>query len=87
LILVIDGGGKSGVAMLGGEGSVRGVVRLVEAGEKAIIEGTIDGLAPGQHGLHIHQFGDISEGCQRYLYLYFTSNFKFRFHPTKLDSH
>ena len=27
-----------------------------------MIEGEIDGLRPGRHGIHIHVFGDLSEG-------------------------
>jgi copper chaperone for superoxide dismutase len=34
--------------------------------EKCIIDGTIDGLREGFHGLHIHELGDISDGCERY---------------------
>ena len=28
-----------------------------------IIDGTLDGLSPGKHGLAIHECGDISGGC------------------------
>ncbi|XP_063593948.1 uncharacterized protein LOC134770958 [Penaeus indicus] len=28
-----------------------------------LIEGTITGLSPGLHGFHIHEFGDLSDGC------------------------
>ncbi|XP_047487622.1 superoxide dismutase [Cu-Zn], chloroplastic-like [Penaeus chinensis] len=28
------------------------------------IEGTITGLSPGLHGFHIHEFGDLSDGCR-----------------------
>jgi len=27
------------------------------------IEGEIKGLAPGQHGFHVHQYGDRTNGC------------------------
>jgi len=43
---------------------INGVVRFVQLTEsQIIIEGTIDGLKPGKHGLHIHEFGDFSNGC------------------------
>ncbi|XP_071484736.1 copper chaperone for superoxide dismutase-like [Diadema antillarum] len=43
---------------------VRGVVRLLQVAEdNCIVEGTIDGLSPGNHSLRIHEFGDISDGC------------------------
>merc|ERR1719168_218845 len=28
-----------------------------------VIEGTVDGLSPGHHGLAIHETGDTSQGC------------------------
>ncbi|KAL1131429.1 hypothetical protein AAG570_011046 [Ranatra chinensis] len=62
-------GVSSAVAMLGGttgysKTGVQGVVRLVQADpDVCVIDGTIDGLSPGLHGLHIHECGDISRGC------------------------
>ncbi|XP_043307864.1 copper chaperone for superoxide dismutase isoform X3 [Cervus canadensis] len=52
------------VAILGGPGPVQGVVRFLQlTPERCLIEGTIDGLQPGLHGLHIHQFGDLTRNC------------------------
>ncbi|XP_060031947.1 copper chaperone for superoxide dismutase [Erinaceus europaeus] len=52
------------VAILGGPGPVQGVVRFLQLSpERCLIEGTIDGLEPGLHGLHVHQFGDLTEDC------------------------
>nr|CAD7438795.1 unnamed protein product [Timema bartmani] len=57
------------VAMLGGEtgcglGPVKGVVRFLQMEQdRCLIDGTIDGLEPGHHGLHIHELGDLSGGC------------------------
>jgi Cu-Zn family superoxide dismutase len=28
-----------------------------------MISGRISGLAPGEHAFHIHEFGDLREGC------------------------
>lgn len=52
------------VAMLEGEPFVKGVVRFVQINDNTcVVDGTIDGLSPGVHGLCIHEYGDISEGC------------------------
>uniref|UniRef100_A0A8C2RHW1 Superoxide dismutase copper chaperone n=1 Tax=Capra hircus TaxID=9925 RepID=A0A8C2RHW1_CAPHI len=56
------------VAILGGPGPVQGVVRFLQlTPEHCLIEGTIDGLQPGLHGLHVHQFGDLTRNCNRQL--------------------
>lgn len=52
------------MAILGGPGPVQGVVRFLQlTPERCLIEGTIDGLEPGLHGLHVHQFGDLTKDC------------------------
>uniref|UniRef100_UPI00398F428E copper chaperone for superoxide dismutase isoform X1 n=2 Tax=Pristiophorus japonicus TaxID=55135 RepID=UPI00398F428E len=52
------------VAMLGPEGLIKGAVRFLQLSERqCIIEGTIDGLDPGLHGLHVHEFGDLTRSC------------------------
>lgn len=67
----IVGSLQAAVAMVGGEcgyglGRVQGVVRFIQANEnECIVDGTIDGLTPGLHGLHVHEFGDISDGCNK----------------------
>jgi Cu-Zn family superoxide dismutase len=33
-------------------------------GTPTLIKGTITGLEPGAHGFHIHEFGDMSDGCK-----------------------
>ncbi|XP_048590406.1 copper chaperone for superoxide dismutase [Nematostella vectensis] len=51
------------VAMIDCE-KVQGLTRFVQvSGDNCIIDGTIDGLTPGNHGFHIHEFGDFSNGC------------------------
>ncbi|CAL8377934.1 copper chaperone for superoxide dismutase isoform X1 [Gadus morhua] len=54
----------SAVAMLSGAGSVQGVVRFLQLSEeRCLIDGTLDGLAPGPHGLHVHTLGDLTSDC------------------------
>lgn len=44
---------------------VRGVARIVQStNDICIVDGTLDGLAPSsEHSLAIHEYGDISDGC------------------------
>ncbi|XP_071379643.1 copper chaperone for superoxide dismutase [Centroberyx affinis] len=52
------------VAMLAGVGAVQGVVRFLQLSEeRCLIDGTIDGLEPGPHGLHVHTLGDLTQDC------------------------
>jgi Cu-Zn family superoxide dismutase len=45
--------------------SVKGSILLIQApGTPTLIKGTITGLAPGKHGFHIHEYGDMSDGCK-----------------------
>ena len=44
--------------------NVSGFVKFKQKfGEETIIKGIIKGLTPGLHGFHIHEFGDLSDGC------------------------
>ncbi|KAJ8605908.1 hypothetical protein CTAYLR_004183 [Chrysophaeum taylorii] len=49
--------------VLTGEG-VSGVLTLSQTSEEApvVIDGSVSGLSPGLHGLHVHAFGDFSQG-------------------------
>ncbi|KXJ19071.1 copper chaperone for superoxide dismutase [Exaiptasia diaphana] len=52
------------VAMMSGSNGTKGLTRFVQVTrENCVIDGTIDGLSPGLHGFHIHEFGDLSNGC------------------------
>ncbi|XP_050295775.1 copper chaperone for superoxide dismutase-like [Anthonomus grandis grandis] len=47
-----------------GNEKVKGVVRFVQATPTTcIIDGTIDGLNPGNHSIEVHECGNLSEGC------------------------
>uniref|UniRef100_A0A8C2E8C3 Copper chaperone for superoxide dismutase n=1 Tax=Cyprinus carpio TaxID=7962 RepID=A0A8C2E8C3_CYPCA len=52
------------VAMISGAGLVQGVVRFLQLSQdRCLIDGTIDGLTPGAHGLHVHELGDLTQDC------------------------
>lgn len=54
------------MAMLAGVGPIQGVVRFLQLSEeRCLIDGTIDGLVPGSHGLHVHTLGDLTQDCLR----------------------
>ena len=45
--------------------TISGVIYFEQNLEKNYtnIYGHIDGLMPGKHGIHIHQYGDLTKGC------------------------
>ena len=46
------------------EGDVEGIIKLKQKSDgPTIIKGIIKGLKPGKHGFHIHEYGDLSDGC------------------------
>lgn len=52
------------VCVFSGE-TVKGTVYFCQNGEKEPVEvtGEITGLCPGDHGFHVHEFGDNTNGC------------------------
>ena len=45
--------------------TVKGTILFIQApGTETLIKGTVSGLEPGDHGFHIHEFGDMSKGCE-----------------------
>jgi Cu-Zn family superoxide dismutase len=50
------------IAVLSGD--VSGAVKFIEEGNKVKVDLDIKGLKPNfEHGFHVHQAGDLSEGC------------------------
>ena len=39
------------------------ILFMQRPGEPTLIKGRITGLEPGKHGFHIHEFGDLTDGC------------------------
>ncbi|KAJ0184370.1 hypothetical protein K1T71_000793 [Dendrolimus kikuchii] len=67
---VLQGFGEtqSAVAMISSQSccnsKVLGVIRFQQSPEGPLVaDGSIDGLTEGQHGLHVHDAGDLSQGC------------------------
>ncbi|KAJ7525897.1 hypothetical protein O6H91_17G072800 [Diphasiastrum complanatum] len=55
---------KRAVAVLKGPSSVEGVVNLSQEGDGITkLDVRITGLSPGKHGFHLHEYGDITNGC------------------------
>ena len=51
------------VAEISGK-DAKGVVRMVQLNdEMCLFDGTIHGLEPGSHGISVHEFGDLTQGC------------------------
>ncbi|XP_011874475.1 PREDICTED: superoxide dismutase [Cu-Zn]-like [Vollenhovia emeryi] len=53
------------VCVLQGDRGVKGVVNFeqTKGSNNVKVTGTIEGLEKGQHGFHVHQFGDNTNGC------------------------
>ncbi|XP_017273440.1 superoxide dismutase [Cu-Zn] [Kryptolebias marmoratus] len=53
------------VCVLKGAGDTSGTVHFEQENESAPVRvtGEISGLAPGEHGFHVHAFGDNTNGC------------------------
>lgn len=44
-----------------GESGVGGVVTFVAEGDGVRVSGRIEGLTPGRHGFHVHEYGDLTD--------------------------
>ncbi|XP_046635759.1 superoxide dismutase [Cu-Zn]-like [Daphnia pulicaria] len=52
----------SAVCVLLGE-TVKGVLHFDQQGDVVNVKGEVTGLTPGDHGFHVHEFGDYTNGC------------------------
>ncbi len=43
---------------------VTGLVRFTQEGNTLDIKYNIVGLSDGEHGFHIHEYGDLTDGCE-----------------------
>ena len=46
------------------DNGVTGVVHFEDTGNGVLIKYNITGLSDGEHGFHIHEYGDLTDGCQ-----------------------
>ncbi|XP_036896453.1 superoxide dismutase [Cu-Zn] [Sturnira hondurensis] len=52
------------VCVLKGDGPVHGTIRFEQEGTGPVkVSGEIKGLTKGEHGFHVHEFGDNTQGC------------------------
>lgn|ERR1719299_91453 len=52
------------VCVLESSDSVKGTITFKQEGDGPVtVSGEVRGLAPGNHGFHVHEFGDYSSGC------------------------
>jgi Cu-Zn family superoxide dismutase len=54
---------RSAVAVLvpGASSNVKGTIHFTTEAGGVHVQGTIEGLTPGSHGFHVHEFGDLSK--------------------------
>ncbi|XP_076444454.1 superoxide dismutase [Cu-Zn]-like [Babylonia areolata] len=52
------------ICVLSGSTEVKGELIFTQEGDSPTkVQGEVRGLTQGDHGFHIHQFGDVSNGC------------------------
>ena len=57
---------SKGVAVLApNDNGVAGVIQFVSTRSGLKIDYNITGLSDGDHGFHIHEYGDLTEGCEK----------------------
>lgn len=55
---------RRAVCVLRGDGIPDAPVVIDECPHGVRFRGTVSGLSPGLHGFHVHEYGDLREGCQ-----------------------
>ena len=65
----MEGGAKTHYAVCilkpDGDSTVKGLVKMTQVeGQKVKIVADFENLLPGLHGFHIHEFGNLTNGCK-----------------------
>ncbi|KAH0471025.1 hypothetical protein IEQ34_000748 [Dendrobium chrysotoxum] len=65
LVVAAAASTKEAVAVLKGSSQVEGIVTLFQEndGSPTTVKVRVSGLTPGPHGFHVHDYGDITNGC------------------------
>lgn len=45
-------------------GTIEGTITFEKSGDAVKISGVVNGLPKGNHGFHIHEKGDLGDGCK-----------------------
>ncbi len=53
--------GRADIVSTMGDTNISGTVVFTETAEGLKVEAVVEGLPPGKHGFHVHEFGDISD--------------------------
>ena len=64
-----------------------GTVTFAQKGDKVVVVARVSGLAPGNHGFHIHEKGDCSSGDGMSTGGHFNPLGKPHAHPSTMDRH
>ncbi|VDL58254.1 unnamed protein product [Hymenolepis diminuta] len=56
---------KKAVCVMRGDEGVKGIVHFEQKSDNDVvrIHAEFEGLKPGKHGFHVHEFGDQTQGC------------------------
>lgn len=83
------GGPKNAIAVIRsfGKSKAEGVVRFTATADGLEIVGEISGLKPGDHGFHIHEFGDVSSADAKCHGGHFNPDKKKHGGPTDVERH
>jgi Cu-Zn family superoxide dismutase len=67
--------------------AAKGTVTFTQKGDRVVVTANVAGLAPGQHGFHIHEKGDCSAADGMSAGGHFNPTGKPHAHPTTVDRH